>query len=130
MRFPVVKGPLGCKRLRQGDVLPDIAEVSEVRVRQCADESTVAFRLSTPAGELRIRVGSVPPGQGEAHVKRRRVRSGVPVEEDFRRRSVWRRGEVDAGHVENPTAKPRHEIGIIGREVDEGLLHIALEPHE
>src|SRR4051794_16931337 len=33
MRFPVVKGPLGCKRLREGDVLPDIAEVSEVRVR-------------------------------------------------------------------------------------------------
>src|SRR5262249_10026806 len=33
MRFPVVKGPLGCKRLRQGDVLPDIAEVSEVRAR-------------------------------------------------------------------------------------------------
>jgi hypothetical protein len=33
MRFPIVKGPLGCKRLSQGDVLPDIAEVSEVRVR-------------------------------------------------------------------------------------------------
>ena len=33
MRFPIVKGPLRCKRLRQGAVLPDIAEVSEVRVR-------------------------------------------------------------------------------------------------
>src|SRR5689334_22689803 len=33
MRSPVGKRPLGYKRLSQGDVLPDIAEVSEVRVR-------------------------------------------------------------------------------------------------
>src|SRR5690242_21551218 len=53
MRFPVVKGPLGCKRLRQGDVLPDIAEVSEVRVRHA--------RTS-----LRSRSG-LPPRRGTPH---------------------------------------------------------------
>lgn len=54
----------------------------------------------------------------------------MPVEEEFWEWSFWRRGEVDACQVENPTAKPRLELGIIGRVIDEGLLHIALELHE
>ena len=33
----------------------------------------------------------------------------MPVEEEFWRRSVWRGSEIDAGHVENPTAKPHLE---------------------
>ena len=58
------------------------------------------------------------------------LRSGLPIEEELWKRSCWRRGEVDAGQVENPTAKPGLELGIVGRMVDEGSLHIALEPHE
>src|SRR6266550_6895048 len=60
MRFPIVKGPLGCKRLRQGDVLPDIAEVSEVRVRH-ARTSLTAFHpyRGTPHSRARV-FGNVP----------------------------------------------------------------------
>src|SRR5436190_23787342 len=55
MRFPVVKGPFGCKRLRQGDVLPDIAEVSEVRARHARTSLRSRYGFP-PTGELRIRL--------------------------------------------------------------------------
>src|SRR5690349_11768871 len=55
MRFPVVKGPLGCKRLRQDDVLPDITEVSEVRVRHARTSLRSRFGFPPPARELRSR---------------------------------------------------------------------------
>src|SRR5436190_13130170 len=62
---------------------------------------------------------------------RRCVRSsGVPVDEDLgRRRGRWY-GEVDARHVEDATAEPPHEFGVVIREVVEGVRYIALEPHE
>src|SRR5215831_11239957 len=58
MRFPVVKGPLGCERLRQGDVLPDIAEVSEVRVRHA--RTSLRSRFESPIGELCSSMSGLP----------------------------------------------------------------------
>src|SRR2546421_4760554 len=78
MRFPVVKGPLGCKRLRQGDVLPDIAEVSEVRVRHA--------RTS-----LRSRYGFPPlPGNSAfACASVRECPPSEPLQDRFRRSGWW-----------------------------------------
>ena len=56
--------------------------------------------------------------------------SGVPVDEDGGRRTFRRRGEVDAGDVEDLTTEPLDELGVVGRQVGERLVHVALEPHQ
>jgi len=76
----------------------------------CADESTVALRLSTPAGELRIRVGQCPGISPEEKQARPRRAAG-PMSTLEHLRCSWQhlRGAGVRGRLTTPSLKKGRE---------------------
>jgi hypothetical protein len=83
--------------------------------------------LEAPGGSVQIGSSAASSSTGGHH---RVAGSSVPVDEDRRRRGARRCAEVDARHVEEPSAEPYLELGVVSSVVGERLLHIAFEPNE
>src|SRR5207249_4810579 len=113
---------------------PRVSSVSAVVVVALHGEhrALACYRYISPGLEAPRAAGQIGSSAASSSTggHHRVAGSSVPVDEDLRRRRARRCAEVDAGHVEEPSAEPYLELGVVSSVVGERLLHIAFEPNE